>query len=142
MRALLEARSVTKTFGGGLLKGRAGTTAVNDLSLSIDADPPSITAIVGESGSGKTTLARLLLGLIEPTAGQIAYRGTDLRRLSRAERRQFLREVQVIFQDPFEVFNPFYKIDHVLETPISKFGLASSPAAARCSSATTSRSSH
>ena len=131
MPALLEARSVTKTFGGGLLKGRAGTTAVSDLSLGIDAEPPSITAIVGESGSGKTTLARLLLGLIAPTTGEIVYRGTDLRRLGRAERRQFLREVQVIFQDPFEVFNPFYKVDHVLETPITKFRLANSRTAAR-----------
>jgi peptide/nickel transport system ATP-binding protein len=79
---------------------------------------------VGESGSGKTTLARLLLGLIAPTSGAVLYRGKDLRTLSHAERRANLRDVQAIFQDPYEVYNPFYKVDHVLETPIKAFGLA------------------
>ena len=73
---------VTKTFGGGLLD-RDSTIALEDFSLAIDADRPSITAIVGESGSGKTTLARLLLGLVAPTAGQVLYRGSDLHALSR-----------------------------------------------------------
>jgi peptide/nickel transport system ATP-binding protein len=54
----------------------------------------------------------------------VLYRGKDLRTLSRAERRAYLRDVQVIFQDPYEVYNPFYKVDHVLETPIDEFGLA------------------
>ncbi len=87
---------------------------------------PSVTAIVGESGSGKTTLVRLMLGLIHPTEGEVFYRGKDLRTLSRPERRTFQREVQTIFQDPFEVYNPFYKVDHVLEMPIANFGMASS----------------
>jgi len=69
-------------------------------------------------------LARLLLGLTTPTSGEVRYKGKDLRYMSRAERRTYLREVQVIFQDPFEVYNPFYNEDHVLETPILKFGLA------------------
>lgn len=131
MSPLLEAKHVTKVFGGGLFDKARPTTALDDLSLAIEDRPPSITAVVGESGSGKTTLARLLLGLAEPTQGSVQYRGTDLRRLSRAQRRTFLREVQVIFQDPYEVYNPFYKVDHVLETPIAKFGLAGSRAAAR-----------
>ena len=131
MAALLEARHVTKIFGGGLLHKKNVTVALTEFSLAVHAEPPSITAIVGESGSGKTTLARTLLGLATPTHGEVRYRGTDLRRLSRAQRRNFLREVQVIFQDPFEVYNPFYKIDHVLETPIKKFRLAASRRAAR-----------
>jgi peptide/nickel transport system ATP-binding protein len=126
MTALLEARNVTKVFGGGLFQRSQGTVALNNFSFGIDAEPPSITAIVGESGSGKTTLARLLLGLAEPTSGQIRYRGQDVQNLSREERRQFLREVQVIFQDPYEVYNPFYKVDHVLQVPIDKFKLAPS----------------
>ncbi len=66
MSGLLEARNVTRVFGGGFLsKGR--TVAVDDVSLLINEDNPSITAIAGESGSGKTTLARLLLGVIQPT---------------------------------------------------------------------------
>ena len=63
MTAFLECRNVTKIFGSGLFN-RGQNTALKDLSLEINSDPPSITAIVGESGSGKTTLARLLLGLI------------------------------------------------------------------------------
>jgi peptide/nickel transport system ATP-binding protein len=128
---LLEARHVTKIFGGGLFHRGNVTIALTEFSLGIDAEPPTITAIVGESGSGKTTLARTLLGLATPTHGEVRYRGTDLRRLTRKQRRDFLHEVQVIFQDPFEVYNPFYKIDHVLETPIKKFHLAGSRQAAR-----------
>jgi peptide/nickel transport system ATP-binding protein len=124
--ALLEASHVTKVFGGGLF-GRGRTTrALDDFSLRIDADPPSITAIVGESGSGKTTLAHLLLGLITPTLGEVAYRGKTVRSMSIDERRAFRREVQVIFQDPYDAYNPFYKVDHVLAKPIANFQLARS----------------
>ncbi len=88
---------------------------------------PTITAVVGESGSGKTTLARLLLGdHSRPTDGSVLYKGKDLRKLSRDESRGFLNDVQVIFQDPFEVYNPFYRIDHVLTTPIDYMKLAKS----------------
>lgn len=131
MTALLEARHVTKVFGGGLFNRKDVTVALDDLSLTIESEPPSITAVVGESGSGKTTLARLILGLTTPTSGEVLYRGKDLRSLSGAERRHFLRDVQVIFQDPYEVYNPFYKVDHVLETPVAKFNLASSREKAR-----------
>jgi peptide/nickel transport system ATP-binding protein len=125
MTALIEARHVTKVFGSGLLD-KTRTVALEDFSFTIGGEEPSITAIVGESGSGKTTLVRLLLGLTDPTEGEVRYRGKDLRNLSNEERRMFLREVQVIFQDPFEVYNPFYKVDHVLESPIRNFGLAKS----------------
>ena len=130
MTPLLEARHVTKVFGGGMLE-RHSIMALEDFSLAIDGERPSITAVVGESGSGKTTLARLLLGLVTPTHGQVLYRGQDLQTLGRAEWRAFRRDVQVIFQDPYEVYNPFYRVDHVLTTPVSKFKLASSKAAAR-----------
>jgi peptide/nickel transport system ATP-binding protein len=125
--ALLEARHLTKVFrGGGVLRRSDGFVAVDDVSLAIEDTPPTITAIVGESGSGKTTFARLLMGLTEPSGGEVLYRGVDLRRLDRSQRRQFLRDVQAIFQDPDEVYNPFYKIDHVLEEPVANFGLATS----------------
>jgi oligopeptide/dipeptide ABC transporter ATP-binding protein len=128
--ALLEAKSVGKTFGGGLFD-KVKTVALRDFSLGIESEPPSILAVVGESGSGKTTLARLLLGLVTPSIGSVLYRGSDLRTLSSAQRKQFLRDVQVIFQDPYEVYNPFYYVDHVLETPVQKFKLASSKSEAR-----------
>jgi oligopeptide/dipeptide ABC transporter ATP-binding protein len=129
-RPLLEVLHVTKEFRTGFL-GRHSTAALTDLTLTIDGNVPSITAVVGESGSGKTTLGRLLLGLTAPTTGEVRYHGTDLRRLSGPQRRQFRREVQAIFQDPYEVFNPFYKVDHVLTVPIAKFGLARSTKDAR-----------
>ena len=131
MSALLEARNATKVFGHGLLHRSTPLVALDNLSLTIAEAPPTITAIVGESGSGKTTFARLMLGLTEPTSGEICYRGVDMRQLDREQRRQFLRDVQVIFQDPYEVYNPFYKIDHVLEEPVTNFRLAKSRAQGR-----------
>ncbi|MBP1726866.1 MAG: oligopeptide transport ATP-binding protein appF, partial [Deltaproteobacteria bacterium] len=130
MTTLLEARRLTKDFGGGLFD-RNTTVALEDFSLAIDSERPSITAVVGESGSGKTTLARLLLGLVSPSQGQVLYQGRDLQAMRSAEMRTFRRDVQVIFQDPYEVYNPFYRVDHVLTTPVSKFKLASTKAEAR-----------
>src|SRR5215813_12854454 len=129
MTTLLEARHVTKLFSSGLLNWHA-TVALEDFSLAIDSEHPSIT-VVGESGSGKTTLARLLLGLVAPTRGQVLYQGQDLQSMSHAAWHAFRRDVQVIFQDPYEVYNPFYRVDHVLTTPVAKFKLAASKAAAR-----------
>src|SRR5262249_1154872 len=111
--------------------GPEGTLALAGFSLAIDAERPSVIAVVGESGSGKTTLARLLLGLVEPSAGAVRYRGTDLRRLDRDGRRAFRRDVQAVFQDPYGVYNPFYRVDHVLTVPVRRFGLAASRSEAR-----------
>jgi peptide/nickel transport system ATP-binding protein len=130
MTPLIEARGVTKIFGGGMFN-KSRTLALDELSFSIAGSPPSVTAIVGESGSGKTTLARLLLGLVTPTSGEVRYKGKNLLSLTGAERRAMLRDIQVIFQDPYEVYNPFYRVDHVLETPIAEFHLARSRESAR-----------
>jgi peptide/nickel transport system ATP-binding protein len=130
MTALLETRKVTKVFGGGMFDKRV-TVALDDFSYTIESSPPRVTAIVGESGSGKTTLARLFLGLITPTSGEVLYEGRDLQKLGKEDRRRYLRDVQMIFQDPYEVFNPFYRVDHVLETPIAEFNLAKSSQARR-----------
>ena len=127
---LLEALNVTKVFGESLFGGRR-TVAVDGVSLIINEKRPVITAIAGESGSGKTTLARLLLGMTQPTEGAIRYRGQELVKMGRGGRKNFRREVQAIFQDPFEVYNPFYRVDQVLTTPIHKFKLASGRASAQ-----------
>lgn len=125
MTPFLELRNVTKVFGSGLFRKRR-TVALDNLSLVIDTDRPSVRAVAGESGSGKTTLGMILMGFLTPTSGQVLYRGKDTRRLSRDEQRSYRREVQAVFQDPFSVYNPFYPIDHVLEVPIGKFKLARS----------------
>ncbi len=125
MTDLIELRNVTKIFGGGWFS-RSSTVALDDFSFSISSERPTITALVGESGSGKTTLARLVLGLTSPNSGEVLYRGKNLYDQTKEERRDFLQDVQIIFQDPFEVFNPFYKVDHVLMLPVRKFRLATS----------------
>ena len=81
----LELRGVTKVFGGGYFNKNV-TLAVDDRSLSISSDQPGITAIAGESGSGKTTIARLLMGIVEPTSGEVLYNGKNVAKMSRSER--------------------------------------------------------
>ena len=127
---LLEAQNVTRVFGGGLLS-KGQTVAVDEISLRVNEEKPTIIAIAGESGSGKTTLARLLLGVIQPTSGSIRFRGQNLTEMNGRERKEFRRQVQAIFQDPFEVYNPFYKVDEVLTTPVKKFRLAANRAEAQ-----------
>ncbi|HRJ41573.1 MAG: ABC transporter ATP-binding protein [Caldilineaceae bacterium] len=124
MSAILELRNVSKIFGGGLFS-KNSTVAVEDVSFSIPSDNPTMIAVAGESGSGKTTLSRLLLGVARPSKGQVLYSGADLATLSKEGRKQFLRDVQPIYQDPFGVYNPFYKADHLLYVAIKKFRLAS-----------------
>lgn len=131
MTALLELRNVSKLFGGGFFSGRPPLHALDGITFSIPEDRPTITAIAGESGSGKTTLARILLGIATPSAGQVLYRGKDVARISGAERKRFRLEVQPIFQDPFESYNPFYKVDHVLTTPARNFKIGKSKAERR-----------
>ena len=117
---LLEARGASRTFGGGLFDRRR-IAAVADASLVIPEDDPVVVAIAGESGSGKTTLARLLLGILPPSGGSVRYQGAELRTLNAKARQTFRRQVQAVFQDPFEVFNPFYRVDHTLTVPVAKF---------------------
>ncbi len=115
---LLELDGVVKRYGS--------LEAVSSLNMRIDTDRAPIIAVAGESGSGKTTLASLLLGFIEPTEGEIRYMGQPLRRLGGASWRSFRREVQAVFQDPFAVYNPFYRVDHALLEPLHLFKLAPS----------------
>jgi peptide/nickel transport system ATP-binding protein len=125
---LLELRNVSKEFriGGGLgLFSKRTIKAVNMVSFSMP-NKPWITALIGESGSGKTTIARMILGLLEPTSGEILYKGKSVSEWIRGNRIEYLKEVQPIFQDPYSIYNPFYKIDRVLEVIVKKFKLASS----------------
>jgi peptide/nickel transport system ATP-binding protein len=130
MTPLLEFKNVTKTYTRGLLS-KASTTALNDVSLRLEQDKPTVLTVAGESGSGKTTLAMLLLGFTFPTSGQILYKGQDISRLRGDDRMSFRREVQAVFQDPFAVFNPFYTVDHLLSVPIKRFNLAKTKSEAR-----------
>jgi len=130
-RPLLEIRHATKVYGGGFLQGGDQTIALRDLSLSIAQSPATITTIAGESGSGKTTLAHTILAFLALTSGQILYRGMDVSKLDHRQLVTYRREVQAIFQDPYEVYNPFYKVKHVFDLVIRRFKLAADRARAR-----------
>jgi len=88
--------------------------------------PPRLLSIVGESGSGKTTAARTLLGLQKPTSGRALWRGKDIYGLRKGDMYAFRSEIQAVFQDPYGIFNPFYKINRVFDLTIKKFNLATS----------------
>lgn len=124
MAKLLELNNVTKVFKGG-------TVALDDISFSVDADSPSVITVAGESGSGKSTLGLITLGFLEPSQGIVHYKGQDLTSLNSKERVTLRREVQAIFQDPFAVYNPFYKVDHLFDEAVKNFGLASNREDAR-----------
>lgn len=118
MAKLLEVRDASVSF--------SGKPALSNVSLAAGGTHPAITAVVGESGSGKTTLIRMLLGFQRPTSGEVIYDGESLPKIEGAAQKLFRREVQAIFQDPFDAFNPFYKIDHPLLAPLNAFGLTTS----------------
>lgn len=107
---LLEVRGLTRVFG----QGATALRAVDNVSFAVEAG--EILAIVGESGSGKSTLARMVLRLLEPTAGQIVLGGRDAVKLRGPRHlKGYWRTVQGIFQDPFASFNQFYSVDHMLQ---------------------------
>jgi ABC-type oligopeptide transport system ATPase subunit len=122
MSALLEVEHVGMTYIVGGWLARRVVRAVDDVSLRVDADTPEILAVIGESGSGKTTLARMILNLAAPTDGAIRFLGSDLNtvRHSRA-RMDFMRQVQPIFQNPFEAFNPLKRLDRYLFMSAQRF---------------------
>jgi oligopeptide/dipeptide ABC transporter ATP-binding protein len=90
--------------------------AVDDVSLEIM--PGETLALVGESGSGKTTVSRAVLGLVEPTGGRVYFRGRDITRLDRRERRQLRREVQAVFQNPYTSLNPRRRVIDIVAEPL------------------------
>ncbi len=104
----LKCVDLTKIYG----MGRTKTLAVDHVSLEIHNK--EIVSIVGESGSGKTTLAKLLLGLTEPTEGEIYFLGKKRDISTHKKRLEYWKNIQAIFQDPYSSYNIFRKIDDVL----------------------------
>ncbi len=115
---LLEVRHLVKEFAGrqGLRRRSAPVRAVDDVSFSIEEGETF--GLVGESGSGKTTTGRCILRLIEPTSGEVHFRGRDLLALSGADMRRARREMQIVFQDPFSSLNPRMKVGTIVEEPL------------------------
>ncbi len=113
-------------FGGG---GKDVVKAVDGVSFSVGKG--EVLGLVGESGSGKTTLGRSLLKLVQPTSGEIRYRGQDLVPLDDAEMRPLRRELSMIFQDPNASMNPAMTIGQGVGHPLHIHGMVSSRAEAR-----------
>lgn len=128
---LLEIQRATKIYGGGLMQSGETVAALRDLELTLAEKPATIMTVAGESGSGKTTLANAILGFISLTSGRILYKGHDIARLDRQQRLDYRRQVQAVFQDPYEVYNPFYRVRHIFDLVISRFHLAGSQSQGR-----------
>ncbi|MCG6943564.1 MAG: ATP-binding cassette domain-containing protein [Thiohalocapsa sp.] len=114
---LLALEAVSKTYGGGYrlwpFGHRAGFTAVAGVDLVIESG--AAVGLVGESGSGKTTLARIAAGLLPASAGGLRWCGRALMQLSRAERAEYRRGVQYIFQNPMTALNPHRRVGAALD---------------------------
>ena len=112
---LLEVDGVSRVYAGGGLLTRRHVVAVDGVDLRLDEGRPEIVTVIGESGSGKTTLARMILNMVPPSGGAIRFRGRDLREIRGTRARlAFMRQVQPIFQNPFEAFNPMKRVDRYL----------------------------
>ncbi|MFD1931004.1 MULTISPECIES: ABC transporter ATP-binding protein [Nonomuraea] len=110
---VLEGRNLTKHFKAA--RGRGTVRAVEDVSLALRSG--TVTALVGESGCGKSTVARLLAQVYPPTSGEVLLRGEKVKGF-----REYRRQVQLIFQDPFASLNPFHRVRYHLARPMRVHG--------------------
>jgi peptide/nickel transport system ATP-binding protein len=110
-QALVEAHGLIKEYAGG----GGVTRVVDDVSFVIQRG--ETLGLVGESGSGKSTVARMLLRLIEPTAGEVCFEGQPLPPASSAAMRGLRRRMQIVFQDPYAALNPRMHVREILLEP-------------------------
>lgn len=114
-QALLRVENLTKVFTSRTGMTSVRFVAVDRASFALPMGEHEILTLAGESGSGKTTLARMILGMIEPSEGQLVFKDRNVLTLKDRERSQwFRREVQPVFQDPFATFNPLRRVDSYL----------------------------
>ncbi|MBC3186128.1 ABC transporter ATP-binding protein [Corynebacterium sp. zg-331] len=118
---VISVENLTKDFG----KNRA----VDDVSFYVRTG--TTTAVVGESGSGKSTVANMILGLLQPTSGVVRYKGKNLDELSRQEKFEMRRRMQVVFQNPYGSLDPMYSIQRCIEEPMKIHGIGRKQRASR-----------
>ena len=118
MPPIVEVSHLVKQFSRreGFFTKPSIVHAVNDVSFSIDEGETF--GLVGESGSGKTTTGRCILRLIEPTSGEVRFRGNNVLAYSNEEMRRARRQMQIVFQDPYSSLNPRMRVRHIIEEPL------------------------
>jgi oligopeptide transport system ATP-binding protein len=116
--ALLDVRGLTKIYRRrqGLFGRASEVRAVDRVSFAVEEGETF--GLVGESGSGKTTTGRCILRLIEPTAGEVAFKGRDVLALDRRDLREARRHMQMVFQDPYSSLNPRMRVETIVEEPL------------------------
>ena len=117
---LLEVRNLRKLFPGKssfMKKDKAWIKAVDGVSFKLDAK--ETLGVVGESGCGKSTMGRSVLRLIEPTEGEILYKGKDFTKASGQELRKMRADMQIIFQDPYASLNPRMTVGEIIAEPLN-----------------------
>ena len=121
---VVEIRNLVKHFPvkTGVIMGRTigNVKAVDDISFGVSQGETF--ALVGESGCGKTTVANLILKLLDPTSGDILFRGKSLDRASGSEIRQYRKSVQAVLQDPYGALNPRMRVGHIVGEPLEVHG--------------------
>ena len=121
--ALLDVRGLTKIYTQrhGLFGRVTEARAVDGVTFAIEQGETF--GLVGESGSGKTTTGRCILRLIEPTSGQVAFKGRDVLALDRRALREQRRHMQMVFQDPYSSLNPRMRVETIVEEPLVIHGI-------------------
>jgi oligopeptide transport system ATP-binding protein len=123
--ALLDVRNLVKEFARthGPFRAPSIVRAVDAVTFSIEAGETF--GLVGESGSGKTTIGRCILRLIEPTSGEVEFKGENVLAFDRTRMRQARREMQIVFQDPYSSLNPRMRAGAIVEEPLVIHGVGS-----------------
>jgi ABC-type oligopeptide transport system ATPase subunit len=121
--AIVEVRHLTKTFAQrrSWFSAQEATTVVDDVSFDIEEGETF--GLVGESGSGKTTTGRCILRLIEPTSGEVRFKGEDVLSFAPARLRAARRDMQIVFQDPYSSLNPRMRVGAIVAEPLVIHGI-------------------